>query len=122
MYCKFNNNGIYMAEEELNKITVVYEKSKNHSTLPVTGAYGGLSPDGHTVITNLFIEQVTIPNYVTLNVKDKVVDTQNEERVARGNYTREVLTTLMIAPEVAITLGEWLIARGNEALEFKNRK
>lgn len=94
-----------------NQITIVFEKGHAKPTLPVTGAFGGPTPDRTAIVAHLFVEHFSVPNYVTHEVaEDGSVDLTKGEPVARGTVTREVLSTIVLTPQAAQSLGQWLLA------------
>jgi hypothetical protein len=111
-----------MAEDKPEKdIAIVYVTSPNKRTLGVTGAYGGPAPDGRHVAVHLFAEYGTVPSLETLHVSGEGALLGNPDRTMRGDVTREVLATLIMTPEHAVALGEFMVERGSMALEFRKK-
>ena len=106
-----------MAEEEQKQeITFVYQNAENKNSIPATGAQGGPTPDGASVVANLYVEHQSIPHSVTRGIEDGKLDlTQPGREIKRGEVTRDVQATLVLTPEHAVQLGEWLQRMGNEA-------
>jgi len=102
--------------------TIVMEKSDGKQNIPATGAIGGASADGASVVANLFVEYGSVPNYVKHEVKEGGrVDLQSGKPVSRGNLTREVVATLVMNPENALQLGKWLVNNANKAMERRKQ-
>jgi hypothetical protein len=100
-----------------SEITIVFEKSKDKVTVPATGAFGGPTPDGASVVANIFVEYASIPSYVTHEVGEGGrVSLDQGKPVRRGEITREVQATLVMNPENARQLGDWLVKNSEQAL------
>ena len=55
--------------DKTESLSIVYEEAPNKPTYAVTGAYGGTSPDGASVVVHLFTEFGTIPSIEEHNVQ-----------------------------------------------------
>ena len=109
-----------MAELPQEKISIVYEKVPGKPTITATGAFGGPSPDNNSIIAQLYVEHTSVPSVITHNVReDRSVDLRHGDAISRGDATREIQATLVLSPEAAILLGDWLVKKGIGAI--KNR-
>ena len=114
-----------MEEESLQpdpRFIIGFETGKVPS-YPVGGAYGGPTPDGTAVVAHFYIEYVATPYHLRYD-KVKEGDTERvlletEEKFASNDITRELQTTVFMTPEVAMTIGQWLVEKGQAA---KNRR
>ncbi|MDR8390640.1 hypothetical protein NC796_05795 [Aliifodinibius sp. S!AR15-10] len=98
------------------EISIVFEKNKDAITFPVSGAWGGLGPTGSLVV-HLYEEYHSTPNSITADVQeDGSVDVNKGDRISRGDITREIQGTMVLSPQQAISIGNWLINKGKEAL------
>ena len=111
-----------MPDDTPSEVTFVYEDSKDKRTITATGAQGGSSPDGASVVANLYVERGSIPHHVThqINEKGEVDLSEPTDAVTRGEITREVQTTLVMTPEHALQIADWL--RGNAEEAMRRRK
>ena len=109
-----------MAEEK-KSISIVYEKNKGAKTVPVNGAFGGPTPDNSGVTVHLYLEHSSVPVVTDLPIINGKVQTGPgiEESVTRGNFTREVQATVFMSAESAITIGKWLIDKGELTQRLK---
>jgi hypothetical protein len=106
---------------EPQTLTVAFSLSPARQVIAATGAYGGPSPDGAAIITHFFVEHGTIPTALRYPVnEDGTVNAMGEERLARSEITREVLVSLVLAPEVAERVAQFLIEKAAEAKEFRS--
>ncbi len=94
------------------KMEIEYTKSKNHTTIPVTGVVGCLSPNGF-VQCELFVETAQITDNHTLEIDGAGIPIPKETQVTKFN--RELQTLLLLAPEVAKNIGKWLIQTAEQA-------
>jgi len=106
---------------EKNNISIVYERNKQAITFATSGAYGGPAPDHSGVVVHFYLEYPTVPHSSNLPLKDKVVDFGHEEKISRGDITREIQATTYLSPELAIVIGNWLIKNGEEAKERRTK-
>jgi hypothetical protein len=106
------------------EITVMYDRGKDVKSVPVNGAYGGVSPNLSTVVAHLYNEYNAIPHSEDMPInEDGLVDSQAGKRITRGDIVREIQTTLVMTPEMSIVIGKWLMQKGQEAIELrKNNK
>ncbi len=84
--------------------------------LPVGGAYGGPAPDGSSVVAHLYSEFVSVPDIVVLPVQEDGRAGGEGEQVRRSDFTRTVLATIVMSPEVAQRVGTFLTTQGKAAL------
>ena len=111
---------IRMSSEE-KTVSIVFTNRNDRDSIPVTGAFGGPTPDGLAIVAHLYIEHGTVPSMVTHPIEDDgTVDFKTIHPVTRGDVTREVQATIVLAPEHARSLGVWLAGHANAAL--KKRK
>lgn len=115
------NAGATMAETpQPQSISIVYEDNDQRPTIPVNGAFGGPSVDGTLVFAHLYSEYVTVPAMEEHEADDKGrVDLHKGNVIKRGDLTRKVLATLVLSPEAALGLGQWLASKGQQALQVR---
>ena len=112
-----------MPEETPSTVSIIYEQVEGRPNLPVGGAYGGPSPDNTTVVAHLYSEYVTVPSLDELDVgPDGVAKAAQGHQIKRSDITRKVLATLVMSPEVAISVGAWLADRGRLAMKHRGQK
>jgi hypothetical protein len=105
-----------------NEVTFVYEQADGSRSLPVTGAQGGTSPDGASVVANLYVERASIPHHVSHQIEsDGQINLEPSESVTRGEITREVQASLVMTPEHAIQIGQWLLNEGQKAMQARQQ-
>ena len=86
--------------------------------MPVTGVWGGPTPDNLMVVAHMFVEHHTLPNHETVDVRDDgLVNMGAPKSTKRGDFTREVQGTLVMSPEFALILANWLTQKANIAIQ-----
>ena len=106
-----------MAEKDSKLVTFHYDERANKPTLSVSGVYGGPNTDGTSVVAHVFADWGMVPSISQIPVKDGVPDFAGEKTIKRGDINREIQATLIMAPEVALSIGGWLIQKAKAALE-----
>ncbi len=111
-----------MAELPPKKISIVYEKVPNKPTITATGAIGGPSPDRQSIVAQLYVEHGSVPSVVSHEVQeDGSIDLQHGDAISRGDVTREIQGTLVLSPEAAVLLGNWLLKHGITAIRERGK-
>jgi hypothetical protein len=112
-----------MPDEQPDEITFVYEDADQVRTIAATGAHGGPTPDGASVVANLYVERASIPHHVSHQIDERgEVDlSEMSQQVSRGEVTREVQASLVLTPEHAMQLGQWLQENAQQAMEQRRQ-
>jgi hypothetical protein len=92
-------------------IKVKYTQDKDYRLIPTQGLWGGPGPTGD-IIADIYVERALPPTEVTLEI-----DPPNAREVSREgeSQVRHILMGLVMRPEVAHAMGEWLIAKARAA-------
>lgn len=107
-----------MSDTNPEKLKVEFTGSEDVPTIPVTGAWGGVSTDRSNIIAFLFVAHGTLPDAEYYDIEEKGVDlTQEPDTDAQANLTREVTGKLVMSLEVAGRLRDWLDRKIKEAKE-----
>jgi hypothetical protein len=107
-------------DEELNEISLVVEKAKNMPTLAATGVWGGPAPDRSNIVAFFYVESPNLPNVINVKADEKgLFDPNKGESISRGDYSREIQAKFVLTPEVAISIGKWLIDQGQMVIDSK---
>lgn len=103
-------------------ITITYQEPERRPFIGVTGAFGGGSPDQRSIVAHLFVEHPTVPSIMTHTVDAAGrVNLRDGDGVKRSDITRSVVATLVMAPEVAVSLGEFLVKQGKQAIKDRGK-
>jgi hypothetical protein len=79
----------------------------DHRTFHASGVWGGHTPQGD-VVASFFFERQALPQglVVELNEEGKPANT---ERLGGDEFVREVVTSVVMTPTVALSVGRWLV-------------
>lgn len=101
-------------EQQPETASIYYEDRRGKPTLAVTGAFGGPTPDARNVVAHLYVEHVMVPSIAELQ-RTEDGGYQQAREIRRGTVRREIQATLVLSPQVATSLGQWLIGHGQLA-------
>ncbi|MBW1865789.1 MAG: hypothetical protein JRI64_09200 [Deltaproteobacteria bacterium] len=91
-------------------VKIKFEKAPDHKTYPVSGVWGGATPQGD-ILCSFFVEHLAIQDTMELEFgmeSGKTIDKNpKDEKV----YVREILTSLLVRPDIALSIGTWLISK-----------
>jgi hypothetical protein len=101
----------------MKKLKLKYSKSPNYNTNFVSGAQGGIAPNGLLNI-HFFIEKNSIPSGydVEIDEKGKVIKETND----KPTFEREILTGIVLDINTAKAINTWLTDRISELEQFQN--
>jgi hypothetical protein len=93
---------------DASKVTFLYSKSSDYKLVPATGIYGGPTATGH-IRVEFFVDHPTDPDKTVHAVTPEGRIGEELEREPRDrSITREFQMGLILAPEVADSIGRWL--------------
>jgi hypothetical protein len=101
-----------------NVVPIEYKRGPDFRLVPATGAYGGLSPNGE-IICNFFIEYMSYPQKLSLAIEIGKIPEQIEGEEVNLKSIRELQTAIVMRPDIAKSVGEWLIREADKALGEK---
>ena len=95
----------------MSEIKVEFKKAGDYRIIAATGAWGGVNPQGE-ITFDLFIEKLEIQS-----VRIKAEPGRPPVEVAREGeiHVRESQIGVVVRPDIARSIGEWLIQKANEA-------
>ena len=99
---------------ETTEVNVVFTKADDYKLVPVAGVFGGLSPQGD-VIADFFVDKVELPDSVMLKVKEEAGQPEEVGRMGGKNITREMQVGIVLRPDVAYSIGAWLMEKARLA-------
>jgi len=102
--------------ENRKTLQLKYLKSSNHQSFTAHGVWGGTNGQGE-VICNFFTEMLAMPESIEIiqNTETGVV----EEKHIASSYLGErmIQSTVIMNPEIAKSIGEWLIEKANQLIQ-----
>ena len=99
-----------MADEERH-VTFHYSEDANYRTIPISGAWGGITPKGHILI-NFYYDRPESPKSVSHEVGPKgSLGDESEKSYAHGgegHFERRFEVGVVMDDATASTLMQWL--------------
>lgn len=92
---------------------VQYTKGRDYRVFPVTGAFGGLNVNGELMV-DLFIERMSLPAEEDMTVDENTGHVEQREVIGQ-TLERESQLGLVIRPDIAYSIGKWLISKAEQA-------
>ena len=101
-----------MPDETPKTVRFRFEQDPGYRLIPVNGVWGGPLPAGDVRI-ELFYERQATPEWIERSLdKDSRLGPILHRKPAANEYVRTVLVGVMLTPEKAISIGEFLIEKG----------
>jgi len=95
------------------QINVRFKEGPDHRTHHASGVWGGITPQGEVVAT-FFFEQQAYPQGLVVQLDDQGHPAETE-RLGGGEVVRELLSTVVMSPSVAHSVGQWLLDKAQAA-------
>ena len=92
---------------------IQYTKGRDYRVFPVTGAFGGLNVNGELMV-DLFIEKMSLPTEEKMTIDESTGHIEHREIVGQ-TLQRESQLGLVIRPDIAYSIGKWLINKAEQA-------
>ena len=102
------------SSDVLGEVTFHFMKSPHYRVIRVSGALGGVTPQNDVMVT-LYNERHPIPESVTHDVSQSGLKSEPKRQVGKKGMIREVEAVLSLDPEVAKSLGVWLLKQAEVA-------
>jgi len=95
------------------KISVKYIRSNDFKFVAATGAYGGVNPQAE-IICNFYVESRKYPETMKVVIDDEMHSFKEERAEEEEQLIRELQFGVVMRPDIAKTIGEWLIKESNK--------
>jgi len=102
------------------KVRFEYPVNKDYRRLPITGVIGSVTPSG-LVMANLFAENHRMPASQTATVQPDGQVQVDPDPATEAVLERELLMGLMMTPETALSVAQWLTNTANAALAARSQ-
>ena len=99
-----------------NEIKVKYSYAPDYRKIPATGAWGGLSPNAEIVI-NFFVEFQSPPDSTILKFDETGKIEEKKDEGEELHVTRELLVGVVMRPDIAKSVGQFLLRNAEKAEE-----
>jgi len=109
-----------MPADSETKIKVQVERAESYRVVPAAGAYGVVTPQGD-VYFDLYTERQRPPKEITITIKpgEGAVKEQRGHGRSPKVMVREHQVGCVLRADIAIAVGEWLVAKGKEAIAIR---
>lgn len=109
-----------MPQSEKPFMHIVFQRAANYRTIAANGAWGGISPDGQ-IVFDLHVDRRASPR--EMDMFANADGSFREEREPKMQPTiREAQIGVVLAPNVAKSIGEFLIKYASQVLESKQHE
>ena len=110
-----------MINQESTDVKIKFREAPYYRKLPASGAFGGPTPQGD-IVCNFYLEQQILPSSVTMKVVQGRL-THEEFQYEKGEYyERELQVGLVLNPQTAKSIGEWLVKRADEVISRRQKE
>ncbi len=97
------------------RVRVRSKKGEGHRIIAASGVWGGVTPHG-MIYFDLFIEKPEAPPETVINIDERTGErTETVETVQEPSVERLLVMGVMVRPEIARSIGRWLIEKADEA-------
>ena len=104
------------------KVTFKFSKDQDYRRIPVNGAWGGPTPRGDVWVEFFHESQETPPKTSRKLTDDGVISEEKAgATVENKNYTRTLFVGMMLRPEHAESIGNWLQEKARQARDQEAR-
>lgn len=88
---------------------------RNDPPFAIIGSFGGVSAQG-SVVAHLYIEYPAMPNSASIKIDEESGQVlEHLMEVRRNHHVREVVSSIVMTPEIARALGDWLRQQADKA-------
>jgi hypothetical protein len=101
-----------MEERKMSDVKIEFRKASDYKMIPVTGAWGGVNPQAE-IVFDLFVEKRETPPSVTMRIE--MGKAPQEMPIEEGVIVREFQIGIVVRPDIAFSIGKWLIEKAREA-------
>jgi len=100
--------------EAVQKLTITYKRAQDYRRISATGAFGGLTPNGH-VMCELYVEASDYPGPFTFEIRDDGTGQEVDKPEVKG-CIRELQMGVVFRPDVALSVGKFLVNQAEAVL------
>ena len=104
--------------DEKQSIAIYYEERPMKPTIIAHGGFGGPAANGTSIAVHLYAESPPIPSIEEFEVDAQGKGTSSNI-IRRGEARREVQATLILTPEGAVQIGQWLVTNGESCIRMR---
>jgi hypothetical protein len=99
----------------MQKVRVRAKRDEGHRIISASGVWGGVTPQG-MIYFDMFLEKPETPAETLITIDEKTGQRMEQPVLAEEPcLERLLLMGIMVRPEVARSIGQWLIDKADEA-------
>lgn len=107
-----------MGDIAKKEIQIKFTKAADYRKFAATGVWGGPTPQGE-IFCEFYVECQDLPELIKMEI-DPFQGTQDElEKKTSGLFIREIQVGILMRPDIAKSVGEWLIRHADTMLKLK---
>ena len=107
--------------DKKQSIAIYYEERPMKPTIIAHGGFGGPAANGTSIAVHLYAESPPIPSIEEFEVDAQTGKVTSSNIIGRGEARREVQATLILTPEGAVQIGQWLVTNGESCIKSRKR-
>jgi len=90
------------------EIKIQFTRSPEYRRIPVSGIWGGITGQGF-IVADVFTEAIREPEWVKYTVSGEGQLRESERSPGEKQIVRELMVSLVITPEIAQSIAQWLL-------------
>ena len=99
----------------MTTIKVKCKRDDGHKIVSASGAWGGITPHG-MIYFDMFLEKPAPPGETTITIDERTGQrTETVDGPSEPFLERLLLVGVIVRPEVARSIGQWLLGKADEA-------
>ena len=104
-----------MEKKPGQSINIKFTKTPDYKIIAATGAFGGPTPQGE-ILCNFFIEYKEPPEFLEIEIGERGGIVKETEKIANDYYNRELQIGVLLRPDIAKSVGDWLISHADKVM------
>lgn len=105
--------------DEKQTAAIYYEERPMKPTIVAHGGFGGPTANGTCVAVHLYAEMPPFPSIEEFEINPDTGRGRSRNIIKRGDARREVQATLILTPEGAVEVGQWLVRHGQACIKAR---
>lgn len=107
-----------MAEQKHSKAKarIIFSEADWYKLVPATGAWGGVSPQKE-IIVDFYVDNRRNPEYMDIEAEKDGKITKEERTPSSESIDRILQFGVVMRPDIARSIGQFLIDKANEVFE-----
>jgi hypothetical protein len=100
-------------------VKIIFKRNADYKSVPVSGIWGSVTPQG-MINGDIFVESIEPPEFIVLDIDQITGEPKTTKKhPEKQDVLREAIVGLVFKPDIARSIGEWLIAKADEVEKRK---